>query len=102
MTHRPRSIDLVATSGYPDSEAVERATERLRAQGHRLENVSAAHRRYQRFGGTDGERAADLNRLADPARSLPDIVLAVRGGYGATRLIRYAVFTERSVWVVGG
>jgi muramoyltetrapeptide carboxypeptidase len=87
MTHRPRSIDLVATSGYPDSEAVERATERLRAQGHRLENVSAAHRRYQRFGGTDGERAADLNRLADPARSLPDIVLAVRGGYGATRIL---------------
>lgn len=87
MTHPPRSIDLVAPSGYPNSEAVERATKRLRAQGHRLENVSAAHRRHQRFGGTDGERAADLNRLADPSRSLPDIVLAVRGGYGATRIL---------------
>jgi len=87
MIHQPRSIDLVAPSGYPDSEAVERATERLRAQGHRLENVPAAHRRHQRFGGTDGERAADLNRLADPSRSLPDIVLAVRGSYGATRIL---------------
>ncbi|MDN7180005.1 muramoyltetrapeptide carboxypeptidase [Caballeronia sp. SEWSISQ10-4 2] len=87
MTHQPRSIDLVAPSGYPNSEAVERATERLRAQGHRLENVSAAHRRHERFGGTDCERAADINRLADPSRSLPDIVLAVRGGYGATRIL---------------
>ena len=87
MTHQARTIDLVAPSGYPDSEVVGRAMERLRAQGHRLENVSAAHRRYQRFGGTDGERAADLNRLADSSRPLPDIVLAVRGGYGATRIL---------------
>ena len=87
MTHPARTIDLVAPSGYPDSEVVGRAIERLRAQGHRLENVSAAHRRHQRFGGTDGERAADLNRLADSARPLPDIVLAVRGGYGATRIL---------------
>ncbi len=48
---------------------------------------SSARRRYQRFGGTDGERAADLNRLADPSRRLPDIVLAVRGGYGAARIL---------------
>ncbi len=68
MTHQARTIDFVAPSGYPDSEVVERAMERLRAQGHRLENASSAHRRYQRFGGTDGERAADLNRLADSTR----------------------------------
>ena len=61
--------------------------ERLRAQGHRLENLHATKRRFQRFGGTDGERAADLNRLADPSRRLPDIVLAVRGGYGAARIL---------------
>lgn len=85
---KSRTIDLIAPSGYPhDPAAVERGIGRLRAQGHRLENLDATRRRYQRFGGTDSERAADLNRLADPSRPLPDIVLAVRGGYGASRIL---------------
>lgn len=85
---KSRTIDLVAPSGYPhDPAAVDRGIGRLRREGHRLENVDATRRRFQRFGGTDAERAADLNRLADPSRSLPDIVLAVRGGYGASRIL---------------
>lgn len=83
-----RTIELIAPSGYPhDPEAVHRALQRFHAQGHRVEGVEATKRRYQRFAGTDGERAADLNRLADPARALPDVVLAVRGGYGAARIL---------------
>ena len=83
-----RTFDLIAPSGYPpDAAVLNRALQRLHTQGHRVEGADAARRRYQRFGGTDGERAADLNRLADASRALPDIVLAVRGGYGATRLL---------------
>ncbi|MFM0205807.1 muramoyltetrapeptide carboxypeptidase [Paraburkholderia sediminicola] len=83
-----RTIELIAPSGYPhDSEVLHRALHRLHAQGHRVEGVEATKRRYQRFAGTDGERAADLNRLADPSRALPDIALAVRGGYGAARIL---------------
>ena len=83
-----RTIELIAPSGYPhDAEVLHRALHRLHAQGHRVEGVNATERRYQRFAGTDGERAAELNRLADPARKLPDIVLAVRGGYGAARIL---------------
>jgi len=83
-----RTIELIAPSGYPhDPEVLQRALQRFHAQGHRVQGVEAAKRRYQRFAGTDGERAADLNRLADPSRALPDIVLAVRGGYGAARIL---------------
>jgi muramoyltetrapeptide carboxypeptidase len=83
-----RTIELIAPSGYPhDAEAVQRALHRLCTQGHHVEGVEVTKRRYQRFGGTDGERAADLNRLADPSRELPDIVLALRGGYGAARIL---------------
>ncbi|MGF6657132.1 muramoyltetrapeptide carboxypeptidase [Paraburkholderia youngii] len=82
------TIELIAPSGYPhDPEVLHRALHRLRAQGHRVDGEAAAKRRYQRFAGTDGERAADLNRLADPSRELPDVVLAVRGGYGAVRIL---------------
>ncbi|PXW27679.1 muramoyltetrapeptide carboxypeptidase [Paraburkholderia caballeronis] len=83
-----RTIELIAPSGYPhDPAAIHRALERLHAQGHRVEGVDATERRYLRFAGTDGQRAAELNRLADASRPLPDIVLAVRGGYGAVRLL---------------
>ncbi|MGW5121880.1 LD-carboxypeptidase [Streptomyces noursei] len=78
------TIRLLAPSGYPhDPDAINRALERLSTAQHRIENIEATQRRFQRFGGTDGERAGDLNRLADPERPLPDIALAVRGGYGA-------------------
>jgi muramoyltetrapeptide carboxypeptidase len=83
-----RTIELIAPSGYPhDAEVLRRALRRLHAQGHRVDGVEATRRKYQRFAGTDGERAAELNRLADPSRELPDIVLAVRGGYGAVRIL---------------
>ncbi|RDK02368.1 muramoyltetrapeptide carboxypeptidase [Paraburkholderia lacunae] len=83
-----RTFELIAPSGYPhDTEVLHRALHRLHAQGHRVNGVEAAMRRYQRFAGTDGERAAELNRLADPSRALPDIVLTVRGGYGAIRIL---------------
>ena len=54
-----RTIELIAPSGYPhDSEVLHRALHRLHAQGHRVEGEEATRRRYLRFGGTDGERAA--------------------------------------------
>jgi muramoyltetrapeptide carboxypeptidase len=85
---RSRTIDIVAPSGYPpDQTAAERGIARLRADGHRVRAEQVTQRRHLRFGGTDVERAEDLNRLADPARELPDIVLALRGGYGAVRIL---------------
>lgn len=85
---RSRTIEIVAPSGYPpDEAAVERGLARLRAQGHRLVGEEVAQRRYLRFGGTDAQRAGDLNRLADPSHPLPDIVLALRGSYGAARIL---------------
>jgi muramoyltetrapeptide carboxypeptidase len=105
----PRTIELIAPSGYPqDQQAVARALDRLRAEGHRVDGVEVTKRRYQRFAGTDDERAADLNRLADPSRPLPDVVLSVRGGYGAVRILLALDYdalqrrlTDRPVALVG-
>lgn len=83
----PRSIRLIAPSGYcHNQDAAQRAVSRLQAQGHQLDNLSAITRRFQRFAGEDGERLNDVNQLATLS-TLPDIVLAVRGGYGASRLL---------------
>lgn len=83
----PRTLRLIAPSGYcHNQDAAERAVDRLQTAGHHLENLSAIARRYQRFAGDDAQRLNDINTLAT-LDALPDIVLAVRGGYGASRLL---------------
>jgi muramoyltetrapeptide carboxypeptidase len=101
-------IRLIAPSGYPhDRAAVARGLDRLRAAGCIVDGLDALDRRVLRFAGTDAQRAAELNALAT-CDVLPDLVLAVRGGYGATRLLphlNYMALRERlanaSVVLVG-
>ncbi|WP_345826863.1 muramoyltetrapeptide carboxypeptidase [Pantoea sp. BRR-3P] len=83
----PRTLRLIAPSGYcHNQDAAQRAVSRLQAAGHHLQNQSAITRRYQRFAGDDAQRLNDINELAT-LEPLPDIMLAVRGGYGASRLL---------------
>ncbi len=79
-------IAIVAPGGYaPDSEALARAIEDLRARGHRVHCAYTPQSRYQRFGGSDEARLAQLHQAARD----PDIqiILALRGGYGSSRLL---------------
>ena len=80
-------IRLIAPSGYPhDRAAMARGVARLREAGCELDGLEVLDRNEQRYAGSDAERAADLNALAT-RDELPDIALAIRGGYGATRLL---------------
>lgn len=80
-------ISLIAPSGYcVNQAAAARGIERLQQAGHQVANQQAVTRRFQRFAGTDQQRAAEINQLAALSPEC-DIVLAVRGGYGATRLL---------------
>ncbi|EAY0104128.1 muramoyltetrapeptide carboxypeptidase [Salmonella enterica] len=78
---------LIAPSGYCiNQQAALRGVQRLTDAGHQVENDEVIRRRYQRFAGTDAERLADVNSLA--SLTSPDtIVMPVRGGYGANRLL---------------
>ncbi|WP_079969155.1 muramoyltetrapeptide carboxypeptidase [Salmonella enterica] len=78
---------LIAPSGYCiNQQAALRGVQRLTDAGHQVENDGVIRRRYQRFAGTDAERLADVNSLA--SLTSPDtIVMPVRGGYGASRLL---------------
>ncbi len=79
-------IRLIAPSGYPhDRAAMARGVARLHEAGCEVEGMDVLDRVDLRFAGSDAERAADINALATNDQ-LPDIALAVRGGYGATRL----------------
>lgn len=77
---------IVAPSGYaPDSRDVERAIMRLESFGCRVRNFYDPAARHQRFGGTDSGRVAQLHAaVADPDI---EMIIALRGGYGMSRLL---------------
>ncbi|WP_049620527.1 muramoyltetrapeptide carboxypeptidase [Frateuria defendens] len=91
-------VRLIAPSGYPhDRAAMARGVARLREAGCTVEGLEVLERAELRFAGSDAERAADLNALAT-LDALPDVALAVRGGYGAIRLLdqlHYGALRER-------
>lgn len=84
----PRNIGIgiVAPSGYaPDPMVVDRAVTRLRAAGARVTLFCNPAEKFERFGASDQERVAQLHTAAsDPSI---DIVIALRGGYGLSRIL---------------
>jgi muramoyltetrapeptide carboxypeptidase len=78
---------LVAPSGYCiNQDAARLGVTRLEASGHRVDNQTIIPRRLQRFAGTEQQRVADINDLVT-LEGENQIILAVRGGYGASRLL---------------
>lgn len=79
-------IAIFAPGGYAaDNAALERGIQRLQAQGCIVHNYYDPGKIFQRFGGTDDARLAQLNAaIADPD---VQVVMALRGQYGLTRLM---------------
>lgn len=78
---------LIAPSGYCiNQDAAQRGVQRLLESGHQVENQTIIPRRQQRFAGTEAQRLNDINSLVN-LKGENQIVLAVRGGYGASRLL---------------
>ena len=78
---------LIAPSGYCiNQDAAQRGIQRLLESGHSVTNQTIIPRRQQRFAGTETQRLADINDLVN-LEGANNIVLAVRGGYGASRLL---------------
>lgn len=80
---------LIAPSGYCiNQHAALLGIQRLQEAGHQVDNTAVVSRRDQRFAGTESERLADVNRLAT-LMATDTIVMPVRGGYGASRLLEH-------------
>lgn len=79
------SLTIFAPSGAPSSIPPARlAVRRLRALGFDARLDEAALLRHQRFAGDDDSRLGALHRVA---REAPSVAMALRGGYGMTRLL---------------
>jgi muramoyltetrapeptide carboxypeptidase len=79
-------IGLYAPAGFvTDPSAIARAVAFFEGEGHRVVVDPTVGSRWQRFSATDDERLAAIERMAGD--SSVDIAIAVRGGYGWSRLL---------------
>lgn len=80
------TIGVVAPSSpAPENEAVRYGLELVESFGFKVKPGKHVFARTQYLAGTDAERADDLNAMfADPA---VDAIMALRGGYGAMRIL---------------
>ncbi|MEJ7667228.1 MAG: LD-carboxypeptidase [Casimicrobiaceae bacterium] len=80
------TFGLYAPSGLvSDAAVIERAVAHLTALGHRVHIDAGVRARHLRFAGNDSERLAAIERVANHPEV--DTALAMRGGYGWTRLL---------------
>jgi muramoyltetrapeptide carboxypeptidase len=102
MTSSILGIGLYAPAGFvTDAQAIERAVAMFEDLGHRVVVDPTVATRWERFSASDEERLAAVMRMAaDPH---VDIAIAVRGGYGWSRLLDRldfaAIATTRTRWV---
>jgi muramoyltetrapeptide carboxypeptidase len=82
------TVRLIAPAGPTDEESLVRAIRQLESWGLTVvvgEHIRARHPRVSYLAGTDEQRRADLvEAWCDPDT---DAVIALRGGYGAMRLL---------------
>jgi muramoyltetrapeptide carboxypeptidase len=83
--HQGDLIRFVAPAGPADPERVETCRKRFEAMGFRVDVPKDLFRHYRYLGGTDNERAAELNAaIRDPKVRA---IFPVRGGYGLMRIL---------------
>jgi len=86
LTQPSYGIGLYSPAGFTtDPLAITRAVSRLEAAGHRVVVDATVASRWQRFSAPDDERLAAIARMAGDPRV--DVAIAVRGGYGWSRLL---------------
>ena len=80
-----KSIRIISPAGVLDAEIIQRAANRLQAEGFAVEIAPHATGRWGRFAGTPEQRTQDaVDALTDPEVGL---VLCTRGGYGMQQII---------------
>jgi muramoyltetrapeptide carboxypeptidase len=95
-------IGITCPAGYITLKEIQPAIQQIESWGYKVKIGDTVGKRDFTFGGTDGERMADLQRMLDDP-SLKAILCA-RGGYGAVHIIDKLDFSGLSnapKWVIG-
>ncbi len=96
------TIGITAPSGYITRQEIMPSIRLLESWGFNVVIGDTIGKRDFTFGGTDAERAADLQRMLDDTHVRA--ILCARGGYGSIRIIDqldWTRFTRHPKWIIG-
>lgn len=96
------TIGIVSPAGYITVQEIQPALQLIENWGYKVRIGSSIGKRDFTFGGTDDDRAADLQQMMDDAGV--NAVLCARGGYGAVRIIdrlKWERFRQHPKWIIG-
>jgi muramoyltetrapeptide carboxypeptidase len=80
------NLHLIAPSGsLPNQDILVNGEAWFKKKNISVSNLACGHRQFQRFAGTDHERLQEMNYLSTISPN--HIVMALRGGYGLSRLL---------------
>lgn len=96
------TVGISAPAGYILEKEIQPAKLKLEEWGFKVRIGYTVGKRDFSFGGTDQQRANDLQIMIDD----PNVkaILCARGGYGVTRIIDKLSFTrfkEKPKWIIG-
>ncbi len=101
LQHLPSGVGLLGIAGYEaDTARVQRAVQFFEQRGHAVTLAPADSARHLRFAGTDAVRLAALQQLLDDPNI--GLIMALRGGYGMSRLLEQIDFAAIGAAVKAG
>jgi muramoyltetrapeptide carboxypeptidase len=84
------TIGLVAPAGIESTDKIEKGIEKLKSLGFNIKTGKHIYDKWGYFAGKDEDRAEDIMSMFEDDEV--HMVLCVRGGYGAMRIIPYLDF----------
>ncbi|OCX51820.1 LD-carboxypeptidase [Mucilaginibacter sp. PPCGB 2223] len=96
------TIGITSPAGYISLTEVQTAAQLMESWGFKVLIGPTIGKKDYTYGGTDDERAVDLQQMLDN----PDIkaIMCARGGYGLVRIIdriNFKKFKKHPKWVIG-
>ncbi len=95
-------IGITSPAGYITSQEIQSAVTTMETWGYKIKIGEAIDKRDFTFGGTDEERARDLQQMLDDPKI--KAIMCARGGYGAVRIIdklNWEKFKTKPKWIIG-
>jgi muramoyltetrapeptide carboxypeptidase len=96
------TIGITSPASYISLDEVKPSVQLMESWGFKVEIGKSVGQKDFTYGGTDAERAADLQQMLDN----PNIkaIMCARGGYGVVRIIdqlNFKQFAKQPKWVIG-
>ncbi len=96
------TIGITCPAGFITEQEIKPAVEEMERWGFKIKVGATVGKRDFGFGGTDEERANDLQQMLDDDGI--KAIMCGRGGYGAVRIIdriNFESFSKKPKWIIG-